>query len=139
MGKLRQHTVPRFYLEDFFPGLVYRRGEKSPRFTRKARNLAVRVGYYGAPDEALIPLDKMNSVIENEAAPVLKRIVGDVTTMSRNDWVTLSYFFANMAIRSPAYHLSQALGHQACRQGYSVLFTKASRLLADLGGGKSWI
>ncbi|MCL0041366.1 ATP-binding protein [Dehalococcoidia bacterium] len=31
-------------------------------------------------------------------------------------------------------HLAQALGHQACRQGYSVLFTRANRLLSDLGG-----
>ena len=32
-------------------------------------------------------------------------------------------------------HLIQALGHQACRQGYRVLFTRASRLFTDLGGG----
>lgn len=32
-------------------------------------------------------------------------------------------------------HLIQALGHQACRIGYKVLYTKTSRLLADLGGG----
>jgi len=34
-------------------------------------------------------------------------------------------------------HLAQALGHQACRLGYSVLFCKASRLLSDLGGGRA--
>src|SRR4030043_413430 len=34
-------------------------------------------------------------------------------------------------------HLAQALGHQACRVGYNVLFVKASRLLADLGGGRA--
>ncbi|MCL0091435.1 IS21-like element helper ATPase IstB [Dehalococcoidales bacterium] len=34
-------------------------------------------------------------------------------------------------------HLAQALGHQACRRGYSVLFTKANRLLSDLGGGRA--
>ena len=34
-------------------------------------------------------------------------------------------------------HLAEALGHQACRQGYSVLFIKASRLLSDLGGGRA--
>jgi DNA replication protein DnaC len=34
-------------------------------------------------------------------------------------------------------HLAQALGHQACRTGYNVLFIKASRLLADLGGGRA--
>jgi DNA replication protein DnaC len=31
--------------------------------------------------------------------------------------------------------VAQSLGHQACRRGYSVLFTKTSRLLADLAGG----
>lgn len=31
--------------------------------------------------------------------------------------------------------VAQALGHQACRRGYSVVFTKTSRLLADLAGG----
>jgi DNA replication protein DnaC len=34
-------------------------------------------------------------------------------------------------------HLAEALGHQACRRGYSVLFTKANRLLSDLGGGRA--
>ncbi len=31
--------------------------------------------------------------------------------------------------------IAQALGHQACRRGYNVAFTKTSRLLADLAGG----
>lgn len=31
--------------------------------------------------------------------------------------------------------IAQALGHQACRRGVSVAFTKTSRLLADLAGG----
>jgi DNA replication protein DnaC len=38
-------------------------------------------------------------------------------------------------------HLAQAFGHLACRRGHSVLFTKTSRLLADLAGGhadRSW-
>jgi DNA replication protein DnaC len=34
-------------------------------------------------------------------------------------------------------HLAQALGHQACRRGYTVLFSKTSRLLRDLGGGRA--
>jgi len=32
-------------------------------------------------------------------------------------------------------HLAQALGHSACRRGYDVTFTTASRLLAELAGG----
>jgi DNA replication protein DnaC len=31
--------------------------------------------------------------------------------------------------------IAQSLGHLACRRGYTVAFTKASRLLADLAGG----
>lgn len=37
--------------------------------------------------------------------------------------------------------IAQALGHQACRRGHSVAFTKTSRLLADFAGGhadRSW-
>jgi DNA replication protein DnaC len=34
-------------------------------------------------------------------------------------------------------HLAEALGHQACRAGYNVLFIKSSRLLSDLGGGRA--
>ncbi len=38
-------------------------------------------------------------------------------------------------------HIGQALGHAAARRGHSVVFTKTSRLLADLAGGhadRSW-
>jgi DNA replication protein DnaC len=38
-------------------------------------------------------------------------------------------------------HVAQAIGHAACRHGHSVVFTKTSRLLADLAGGhadRSW-
>lgn len=38
-------------------------------------------------------------------------------------------------------HIAQALGHAACRRGHTVIFTKTSRLLADLAGGhadRSW-
>jgi DNA replication protein DnaC len=37
--------------------------------------------------------------------------------------------------------VAQALGHAACRRGYTVAFAKTSRLLADLAGGhadRSW-
>ena len=32
-------------------------------------------------------------------------------------------------------HLAQALAHHACRHGHTAMFTKTSRLLADLAGG----
>lgn len=34
-------------------------------------------------------------------------------------------------------HVAQALGHAACRRGYSVLFAKTSRVLAELAGGRA--
>ncbi len=32
-------------------------------------------------------------------------------------------------------HIAQGIGHHACRLGYKVLYTRANRLLAHLGGG----
>jgi DNA replication protein DnaC len=47
----------------------------------------------------------------------------------------------NVLIQGPAgvgkSHLAQALGHEACRRGFDVLFTSASRLLAHLHGGRA--
>jgi DNA replication protein DnaC len=34
-------------------------------------------------------------------------------------------------------HVAQALGHLACRRGYSVLFAKLSRVLSELAGGRA--
>lgn len=34
-------------------------------------------------------------------------------------------------------HLAQALGHEACRRGYDVLFTPVAKMLAHLGGGRA--
>jgi DNA replication protein DnaC len=47
----------------------------------------------------------------------------------------------NVLIQGPAgvgkSHLAQALGHEACRRGFDVLFTSASRMLAHLHGGRA--
>lgn len=34
-------------------------------------------------------------------------------------------------------HLAQALGHEACRQGYDVVFTNTHRMLQQLNGGRA--
>jgi len=34
-------------------------------------------------------------------------------------------------------HLSQALGHEACRRGYDVLFVSTHKMLAHLNGGRA--
>ena len=104
MGGPRQHTIPNFYLKEFLnSGIVYRRGVKSPRFVKKPNNVAVRINYYGESSGNLDILDQMNSAIEGWAAPVLKRLVYDVTSITYSDWVTLSYYFANIHVRTPAF------------------------------------
>jgi DNA replication protein DnaC len=34
-------------------------------------------------------------------------------------------------------HLAQALGHEACRQGYDVLFVSTHKMLQHLNGGRA--
>lgn len=47
----------------------------------------------------------------------------------------------NVLIQGPTgvgkSHLGQALGHEACRRGFDVLFTNCSRMLAHLNGGRA--
>ena len=107
MSGRRQHTIPRFYLKDFLkPGFVYRKGTKLPRSVKTPNNVAVNVNFYGAPSDDLEVLDKMNTKIEGWAAPVIRKLVDDVTTITYDDWVILSYYIANMYIRTPAFHHS---------------------------------
>lgn len=104
MGNRRQHTIPSFYLREFLnSGIVYRRGDKSLRFVKNSKNVAVRIDYYGGPSDDFDILDKMNRWIENGAAPILKRLVLDVTSITRSDWIILSYYFANIHVRTPAF------------------------------------
>ena len=104
MSTRRQHTIPYFYLKKFLnSGIVYRRGDKSPRFIKTPKNVAVRIDYYGGPSDDFDVLDKMNSAIENWAAPVLRKLIDDVASITHSDWVTLSYCFANIHVRTPAF------------------------------------
>jgi len=104
MGRRRQHTIPNFYLKKFLnPGIVYRRGDRSPRFIKTPKNVAVRIDYYGGPFDDFDMLDKMNSAIENWAAPVLKKLIDDVTSITHSDWVILSHYLANIHVRTPAF------------------------------------
>jgi hypothetical protein len=104
MSTRRQHTIPNFYLKKFLnSGIVYRRGDRSPRFVKTPKNVAVCIDYYGGPFDDFGVLDKMNSAIENWAAPVLRRLIDDVTSITHSDWVILSYYFANIHVRTPAF------------------------------------
>jgi len=104
MGTRRQHTIPYFHLKRFLnPGVVYRRGNKSPRRVKTPKNVAVRIDYYGRSSAESDALDKINSATENWAAPVLKKLIDDVTAITHSDWVILSYYFANIHVRTPAF------------------------------------
>lgn len=57
------------------------------------------------------------------------------------DLVTLRFIDAgeSVVLHGPVgvgkSHVAQGIGHAACRRGYTVAFTKTSRLLGDLAGG----
>jgi hypothetical protein len=121
----RQHTIPRFYLEQFFPGWCYRHGAVSPRYHRKAKNVAVHIDYYGGPEDDFKALDKWNSFIESKAAPVLWRLVYNTTSITRNDWITLSYCFANLYVRTPAFH-------ESMRWNFENMTVELNQLASDM-------
>ena len=104
MGKRRQHTIPYFYLKKFLkPGVVYRRGDKSPRHVKTPKDVAVHSDYYGRSSDEFGALDKINSATETWAAPLLEKLINDVTSITHGDWVILSYYFANIHVRTPAF------------------------------------
>jgi DNA replication protein DnaC len=65
----------------------------------------------------------------------------DTPTAAIRDLATLRFVDAgeSVILHGPVgvgkTHIAQALGHAACRRGYTCAFTKTSRLLADLAGG----
>lgn len=100
MGKQRQHTIPYFYLKEFLkPGIVYRRGDKSPRYVETPKGVAVHSDYYGRSSAEFGGLDEMNSATETLAAPLLKKVINDPASITYSEWVILSYYFANIYVR----------------------------------------
>jgi len=104
MGKRRQHTIPYFYLKEFLkPGIVYRRVDKSPRYVKTPKDVAVHSDYYGRSSDEFNALDKINSKTETWAAPLLKKLINDPASITHSEWVILSYYFANIYVRTPAF------------------------------------
>jgi len=104
MGKRRQHTIPYFYLKEFLkPGIVYRRGDKSPRYVKTPKDVAVHSDYYGRSSDEFNALDKINSKTETWAAPLLKKLINGPASITHSEWVILSYYFANIYVRTPAF------------------------------------
>lgn len=104
MGKRRQHTIPSFYLKKFLePGVLYRRGDKSPRHFKTPKDVAVHRDYYGRSSDRFNGLDKINDMTETWAAPLLEKLIDDVASITHSEWVILSYYFANIYVRTPAF------------------------------------
>jgi hypothetical protein len=104
MGKRRQHTIPSFYLKKFLePGVLYRRGDRSPRHVKTPKDVAVHRDYYGRSSDRFNGLDKINDMTETWAAPLLEKLIDDVSSITYSEWVILSYYFANIYVRTPAF------------------------------------
>jgi len=107
MGKRRQHWIPYFYLKKFLePGVLYRRGDKSPRHVKTPKDVAVHRDYYGRSSDRFNGLDKINDMTETLAAPLLKKLIDDVASITHSEWVILSYYLANIHVRTPAFQES---------------------------------
>jgi len=104
MGKRRQHTIPSFYLKKFLePGVLYRREDRSPRHVKTPKDVAVHRDYYGRSSDRFNGLDKINDMTETWAAPLLEKLIDDVSSITYSEWVILSYYFANIYVRTPAF------------------------------------
>jgi hypothetical protein len=63
--------------------------------------VAVQRDYYGQGEVALKALDKLNSLVETQGAPALRKLIDNPRNITHEDWVALSYLFANFAVRTP--------------------------------------
>jgi len=98
----QQHTIPQFYLKSFLqPGWVYRRNESKPRFVNNPRQVAVKRNYYGKNASEEKYMDQFNSHIESKGAPALNKLIRSPEKITVDDWIILSYLFANLYVRTP--------------------------------------
>lgn len=101
----KQHTIPRFYLNEFIhPGWVYLRGSKQPKLFQSARSVSVKEWYYSQDtDEEHYPLDGANMATERVTAPILRELLTTKDGLASAKKRIFSYFIANLALRVPAY------------------------------------
>ena len=95
---------------------------------RDATGLARRLK--AAHFEALVTLEEFDFSFNPKVPAALIRDLGTLRFVEAGESVIL-----HGPVGVGKSHVAQALGHLACRRGYSVVFTKTSRLLADLAGG----
>ena len=95
---------------------------------RTNKKLATRVAQ--AHFEEVKTLESFDFAFNSKVPSQQIRDLATGQFLERNEW---ALFIGPVGVGKS--HLIQALGHQACRMGYQVLYSKTSRLLSDLGGG----
>jgi DNA replication protein DnaC len=97
---------------------------------REARALSERIRR--AHFEAELTLEEFDFTYNPQLPAPLIRDLALLRFLERGESVLL---FGPVGVGKT--HVAQALGHLACRRGYSVLFLKLSRVLAELSGGRA--
>lgn len=82
--------------------------------------------------EEEVTLEEFNFAFNPEVPAGLIRDLATLRFLERKESVLL---FGPVGVGKT--HVAQALGHLACRRGYTVLFAKTSRMLAELAGGRA--
>ena len=97
---------------------------------REAKALAERIRR--ARFEAQVTLEEFDFAYNPQVPAPLIRDLGALRFIERGESVVL---YGPVGVGKT--HVAQALGHVACRRGYSVLFAKTSRVLSELAGGRA--
>lgn len=97
---------------------------------REAKALAERIRR--ARFESVTTLEEFDFASNPSLPAPLIRDLGALGFLERGESVLL---YGPVGVGKT--HVAQALGHAACRRGYSVLFAKTSRVLAELAGGRA--
>jgi DNA replication protein DnaC len=97
---------------------------------REAKALAERMRR--ARFEAEVTLEEFDFAYNPSLPAPLIRDLAALRFLERGESVLL---FGPVGVGKT--HIAMALGHAACRRGYTVLFAKTSRLLAELAGGRA--
>lgn len=97
---------------------------------REAKALSGRIRR--ARFEAEVTLEEFDFAYNPQVPAPLIRDLGALRFLERGESVVL---YGPVGVGKT--HVAQALGHAACRRGWSVLFAKTSRVLAELAGGRA--
>ncbi|GEM_PF-6665657 len=127
-----QHIVPRCYLRPFLsPGIVYSSGSQYLKRVHSPKNVASSDWFYSAAgDASAYSLDRVNSFIEDNASGALREIRMSQTALSEGSKRVLSYFIANLYLRSPSTFQSIGLSVLEATEDIQKKMEELQELLA---------